>query len=39
MRPLVETTRSLQRFANGDFTPRPVVASRRDEIGELVNRI
>jgi two-component system OmpR family sensor kinase len=35
LRPLVETTQSLRRFASGDFTPRPVLASRRDEIGEL----
>jgi signal transduction histidine kinase len=36
LRPLVETTASLERFGRGDFTPRPVVASRRDEIGALV---
>jgi signal transduction histidine kinase len=35
LRPLVETTESLQRFAHGDFTPRPVVAERSDEIGAL----
>ena len=35
LRPLEETTRSLRRFASGDFTPRPVVAVRRDEIGAL----
>jgi signal transduction histidine kinase len=36
LRPLVETTASLHRFAAGDFTPRPVVTSDRGEIGELV---
>jgi two-component system OmpR family sensor kinase len=36
LRPLVETTAALNRFAAGDFTPRPVVASDRNEIGELV---
>ncbi|MBC5810848.1 MAG: HAMP domain-containing histidine kinase [Candidatus Eremiobacteraeota bacterium] len=36
LRPLVETTASLQRFADGDFTPRPVVTADRSEIGELV---
>jgi two-component system OmpR family sensor kinase len=36
LRPLVETTASLNRFAAGDFTPRPVVTSDRSEIGELV---
>ncbi len=36
LRPLVETTAALNRFADGDFTPRPVVASDRNEIGELV---
>jgi len=36
LRPLVETTASLNRFAAGDFTPRPVVTSDRGEIGELV---
>ena len=34
--PLIETTASLNRFAAGDFTPRPVVTSDRGEIGELV---
>jgi two-component system OmpR family sensor kinase len=36
LRPLVETTASLNRFAAGDFTPRPIVTSDRGEIGELV---
>jgi two-component system OmpR family sensor kinase len=36
LRPLVETTEALKRFADGDFTPRPVVAAARNEIGELV---
>src|SRR5271166_2451383 len=36
LRPLVETTEALKRFAGGDFTPRPVVAADRNEIGELV---
>jgi two-component system, OmpR family, sensor kinase len=36
LRPLEETTEALKRFADGDFTPRPVVAADRNEIGELV---
>jgi signal transduction histidine kinase len=36
LRPLVETTASLNRFAAGDFTPREIVTSDRSEIGELV---
>ena len=36
LRPLVETTASLNRFGNGDFTPRLVLTSDRNEIGELV---
>jgi signal transduction histidine kinase len=36
LRPLIETTASLNRFAAGDFTPRSVVTSDRGEIGELV---
>jgi two-component system OmpR family sensor kinase len=36
LRPLVETTASLNRFGTGDFSPRPVVASEQNEIGELV---
>jgi two-component system OmpR family sensor kinase len=35
LRPLRETTASLNRFGDGDFTPRPVVATDRNEIGEL----
>ncbi len=36
LRPLVETTASLDRFGAGDFTPRPIVTTDRSEIGELV---
>jgi two-component system OmpR family sensor kinase len=36
LRPLVETTAALNRFAAGDFTPREIVASGRNEIAELV---
>ena len=36
LRPLVETTASLHRFGQGDFTPRPVDKLARNEIGELV---
>jgi two-component system OmpR family sensor kinase len=36
LRPLVETTASLNRFAAGDFTPREIVTTDRSEIGELV---
>jgi len=35
LRPLVETTASLNRFGAGDFTPHPVVTSDRNEIGQL----
>jgi two-component system OmpR family sensor kinase len=35
LRPLVETTASLNRFGAGDFTPHPVVTRDRNEIGEL----
>jgi two-component system OmpR family sensor kinase len=35
LRPLVETTASLNRFGTGDFTPHPVVTRDRNEIGEL----
>ncbi|MBD5656627.1 MAG: HAMP domain-containing protein [Candidatus Eremiobacteraeota bacterium] len=35
LRPLVETTASLARFGAGDFTPRPVVTTDRNEIGAL----
>jgi two-component system OmpR family sensor kinase len=35
LRPLVETTASLNRFGTGDFTPHPVVTHVRNEIGEL----
>jgi two-component system OmpR family sensor kinase len=36
LRPLVETTASLNRFASGDFTPRAIVTTDRGEIGDLV---
>ena len=36
LRPLVETTASLNRFGAGDFTPRAIVTTDRSEIGELV---
>ncbi|MGH7728217.1 MAG: sensor histidine kinase [Vulcanimicrobiaceae bacterium] len=36
LRPLKETTAALQRFSDGDFTPRPVETTDRSEIGELV---
>ncbi|MDQ2907777.1 MAG: HAMP domain-containing protein, partial [Candidatus Eremiobacteraeota bacterium] len=36
LRPLVETTASLRRFGAGDFNPRTVESSQRNEIGELV---
>ncbi|GAC1301702.1 MAG: hypothetical protein NVSMB19_10140 [Vulcanimicrobiaceae bacterium] len=36
LRPLVETTASLNRFGTGDFTPRAIVTTDRSEIGELV---
>ena len=36
LRPLVETTASLNRFGAGDFTPRAIVTNDRSEIGALV---
>jgi two-component system OmpR family sensor kinase len=36
LRPLVETTESLDRFGAGDFTPRPILTIDRNEIGSLV---
>ncbi len=36
LRPLVETTASLNRFGAGDFTPRAIVTTDRGEIGALV---
>jgi two-component system, OmpR family, sensor kinase len=36
LRPLVETTDALRKFAGGDFTPRAIVSAERNEIGELV---
>jgi signal transduction histidine kinase len=35
LRPLAETTASLNRFGVGDFNPRPVLTADRSEIGEL----
>jgi two-component system OmpR family sensor kinase len=35
LRPLVETTASLNRFGAGDFTARTIMTSDRSEIGEL----
>jgi two-component system OmpR family sensor kinase len=35
LRPLAETTASLNRFGAGDFTPRAIVTIERNEIGEL----
>jgi len=35
LRPLAETTASLDRFGAGDFTPRAIVTVERNEIGEL----
>lgn len=36
LRPLIETTASLNRFGAGDFTPHAIVTTDRSEIGELV---
>ena len=36
LRPLIETTASLNRFGAGDFTPHAIVTNDRSEIGELV---
>jgi signal transduction histidine kinase len=36
LRPLVETTESLDRFGAGDFTPRSIMTQERNEIGALV---
>ncbi len=36
LRPLVETTESLDRFGAGDFTPRSIMTVERNEIGSLV---
>ncbi len=36
LRPLAATTRSLERFGAGDFTPRTIETSERNEIGALV---
>jgi len=35
LRPLAETTASLERFGAGDFTPRAIVTVERNEIGDL----
>ena len=36
IRPLVAVTAQLRRFAGGDFTPRPVRTSDREELGSLI---
>jgi len=35
--PLTEVTDALQRFAGGDFEPRPVATTDRSELGELTD--
>jgi len=35
LEPLLSTTRALERFATGDFTPQPVTTRGRTEIGDL----
>ncbi|GAC1545684.1 MAG: hypothetical protein NVS3B16_15350 [Vulcanimicrobiaceae bacterium] len=35
LRPLVEVTEALERFASGDLTPQPIVADRRQQLGSL----
>src|SRR5579863_8223714 len=35
LKPLIDVTQSLRRFSQGDFSPRPVVTSQRNEMGEL----
>jgi two-component system OmpR family sensor kinase len=34
--PLITVTGELRRFADGDFTPRPVTTNDRSELGELI---
>ena len=35
LEPLLHTTRALELFASGDFTPHPVTTRQRTEIGDL----
>jgi signal transduction histidine kinase len=35
LRPLVEVTEALERFAAGDLTPQPIAADRRHQLGQL----
>lgn len=35
LKPLIDVTKSLRRFSQGDFSPSPVVTSQRNEMGEL----
>jgi signal transduction histidine kinase len=35
LRPLVDVTEALERFAAGDLTPQPIVADRRKSLGTL----
>ncbi len=35
LRPLIDVTRALERFASGDLTPQPIVADRRHQLGSL----
>lgn len=35
LEPLLSTTRALERFADGDFTPHAITTSQRSEIGDL----
>jgi signal transduction histidine kinase len=35
LRPLVDVTNALERFASGDLTPQPIAADRREQLGSL----
>jgi len=35
LRPLIEVTGALERFAAGDLTPQPIAADRRHQLGQL----
>jgi signal transduction histidine kinase len=37
LEPLLHTTRALELFASGDFTPHPVTTRQRTEIGDLAS--
>ncbi|HTU69163.1 MAG TPA: HAMP domain-containing sensor histidine kinase [Candidatus Baltobacteraceae bacterium] len=37
LEPLLNTTRALQRFASGDFSPQQVTTKQRTEIGDLAD--